>query len=1560
MNNGLVQKKYFWRMVSVMLLFVQLVSVGIFATPVLAAAPTNIISYQGRLLNSNRAPVSDATASILFELYTTSSGGSCVWSNSSATCASTTARTVSLADGLFSENLGDTTAGVPYAAIGDGIFGNNSTLFLQVTINGETLTPRKQIVAAPYALNAQMLDGLDPDTDGSLATAIVAYNSSGNLVVTGNPSGSGVANGSIYINPASGDVAANDVLFGVAVNGSSRFRVDAEGDMIIAGSFVLDGGAISTVSAQGNLFDDIIGGSRVDIGGIDADQANTINIATNVTSADVITVGNSNAASTLALTGGTAWSVTTAGVATLSNMNCADCIDWSDFSDSATLDASTTVSLGGSNFIFNVASAGDWITQTANGDVMRINQNGAISQTLNAVTNPGITTTNNGSGNIVTNIVGTGDVVWQDNGTPFFTLSDTGAYNYSLDNVDNPTYTITSQSSNNIITNLMSTGDIVLQDNGVAFLTIGDTGDYSFTLDAVDNPLYTITNAGSSNVVTNLSGTGDFIIQDNGTTFVSFSDSAITTFTDNVSVGSSSRDGNVIDSTTVTGTWAGALGNRSVSSLKIKGEYQANEAGGTDADYAALSIDAEINSNGDINTMYGALIGAINNSSDASAVEASMYGVYGYGSNLAPVTLPAVYGLYGQVGANSGTITTGYGVYGIVSNGGGALTTSYGGYFQNLSEGTTRYGVVGNAAGGTNNYAGYFMGALTLLDDNSDPTDSPASNAAVAGAGDLFVRDSLEGDGSLYYGDTSGADEFIFTSNSTSGKVFQVNTNAVATNTGFELIRSSSVATDFDGVLLNIEQNRNSAGSDGVVFNLKNLSGGSSAAIYITQDQVADATTVPNAQALVIDVNETANNDEVIIIRSDADNSGGVRDTEFRFENDGDAFADGAWTGAGADYAEFFPNADRSLGDYELVCWDSEYAHGVTRCTAGDTNVVGVISTNPGFIGNSYSGAETSLENNPNYALVGLVGQIETYVSADAGAIQIGDALTTSFVRAGYAAKAAGGTYIIGRALEPLANGTGTIKVLVQPMWYGGEMLTMNGEATAFAGDITLEGAQATAADTSVDSAGLSFVGSAWNGSSANDVSLSIRNNVLGNGNARLSLQNDDGMDVMTFGSTGDLALAGNFYPSDRGALQYGAYVYYDSTDAGYMKTNASGWSSNSSNFAESFASADVLVPGDVVEFAVDGSGVTRSSGETYSDRIAGVVSSRSAFVAGSSAGTYPVAVSGRVSTKVSDENGAIAPGDALTTSSRAGFAMKATDSGQIIGYALESWASGEGSILAFIRPQYASVGSLSVPTSLAVGSQDIENLNISGVLSMNGGDIVSVGTLSGVGTWEIRENGDIVTNGQLTQVVESLQNTRVSTYATTSTETIVQLSGTSTLHNGMARVNFEDIDQNYNDVISPDGTYRVLVTPNGVTGQLYVTDRSNAGFIIRDANQGEGVSVDWLVLAYRYDLVPEDVMDNDEGSEGSEGISPDDEGIEGGDDVIEPEEEGNEGSEGNEGNEGSEGISPDDEGIEGGEEGSAGEELSSEVEGEELVGEEEGVLEDAPESPETSPESAL
>ncbi len=52
------------------------------------------------------------------------------------------------------------------------------------------------------------------------------------------PTGTGVAQGSLYINPAS--ATANYTLLGLAVNGSEKFKVDAEGDVIVGGALSVD------------------------------------------------------------------------------------------------------------------------------------------------------------------------------------------------------------------------------------------------------------------------------------------------------------------------------------------------------------------------------------------------------------------------------------------------------------------------------------------------------------------------------------------------------------------------------------------------------------------------------------------------------------------------------------------------------------------------------------------------------------------------------------------------------------------------------------------------------------------------------------------------------------------------------------------------------------------------------------------------------------------------------------------------------------------------------------------------------------------------------------------------------------------------------------------------------------------------------------------------------------------------------------------------------------------------------------------------------------------------
>jgi hypothetical protein len=69
-----------------------------------------------------------------------------------------------------------------------------------------------------------------------------------------------------------------------------------------------------------------------------------------------------------------------------------------------------------------------------------------------------------------------------------------------------------------------------------------------------------------------------------------------------------------------------------------------------------------------------------------------------------------------------------------------------------------------------------------------------------------------------------------------------------------------------------------------------------------------------------------------------------------------------------------------------------------------------------------------------------------------------------------------------------------------------------------------------------------------------------------------------------------------------------------------------------------------------------------------------------------------PLAVVGVVPCKVSVENGAIAPGDLLVSSSTPGYAMKGTNRrrmlGSIVGKALEPLTGGNGTILVLVTLQ--------------------------------------------------------------------------------------------------------------------------------------------------------------------------------------------------------------------------------------------------------------------------------
>ncbi|MEM7310861.1 MAG: hypothetical protein AAF682_29590 [Planctomycetota bacterium] len=134
-------------------------------------------------------------------------------------------------------------------------------------------------------------------------------------------------------------------------------------------------------------------------------------------------------------------------------------------------------------------------------------------------------------------------------------------------------------------------------------------------------------------------------------------------------------------------------------------------------------------------------------------------------------------------------------------------------------------------------------------------------------------------------------------------------------------------------------------------------------------------------------------------------------------------------------------------------------------------------------------------------------------------------------------------------------------------------------------------------------------------------------------------------------------------------------------------------------DLVEGFESGDTAcAPGTVVSIDPQHPGRLMPSDGAYDTKVAGVVSGAGGVAPGIRMGQEsvmdgdtPVAMTGRVFVRCSDENGAIEPGDRLTTSSVPGVAMKATDTdrcdGAVLGKAM-SRANEEGLVLVLVNLQ--------------------------------------------------------------------------------------------------------------------------------------------------------------------------------------------------------------------------------------------------------------------------------
>ena len=171
------------------------------------------------------------------------------------------------------------------------------------------------------------------------------------------------------------------------------------------------------------------------------------------------------------------------------------------------------------------------------------------------------------------------------------------------------------------------------------------------------------------------------------------------------------------------------------------------------------------------------------------------------------------------------------------------------------------------------------------------------------------------------------------------------------------------------------------------------------------------------------------------ILRGDTGPPGaGTEVTVFRVDGTGRVFADGGFQPSGADFAESMAvSGDPSkyaAGDL-LVIDPSASRHLALAQQPYSTLVAGIYSTKPGILGSTKRVNEAGAKDEVPLAVVGIV---PCKVSAENGAIQVGDLLVTSSTP-GHAMKGTDRSRlvgaVVGKALEPLQQGTAVIQVLV-------------------------------------------------------------------------------------------------------------------------------------------------------------------------------------------------------------------------------------------------------------------------------------------------------------------------------------------------------------------------------------------------------------------------------------------------------------------------------------------------------------------------------------------------
>lgn len=150
-------------MLSSVMIFV--IGLVLFSEQVQAATGINKqINFQGKVTNTDGTNVANASYTFLFCIYTTPSPSTACTSGADNDAVWRESKSITVTDGVFQTNLGDTTA---FASLIDF---NTDNIYLGINFNANgQMTPLVRFTASPYAMNAGKVAGLTvTDTTGTL------------------------------------------------------------------------------------------------------------------------------------------------------------------------------------------------------------------------------------------------------------------------------------------------------------------------------------------------------------------------------------------------------------------------------------------------------------------------------------------------------------------------------------------------------------------------------------------------------------------------------------------------------------------------------------------------------------------------------------------------------------------------------------------------------------------------------------------------------------------------------------------------------------------------------------------------------------------------------------------------------------------------------------------------------------------------------------------------------------------------------------------------------------------------------------------------------------------------------------------------------------------------------------------------------------------------------------------------------------------------------------------------------------------------------------------------